>query len=71
MALIPCPECGHQVSSTFRECPRCGYLPGALARRYFRWSRFVWWLLILVIVIVVAALFWPPFLAFVKGVIGG
>ena len=30
MALIPCPECGHQVSTEAKSCPSCGY---PLARR--------------------------------------
>lgn len=25
MALISCPECGHQVSDKARSCPQCGY----------------------------------------------
>lgn len=25
MALITCPECGHQVSNTAKTCPECGY----------------------------------------------
>lgn len=25
MALIRCPECGHQVSDTAPSCPNCGY----------------------------------------------
>jgi len=25
MALIPCPECGREVSSAARACPNCGY----------------------------------------------
>jgi hypothetical protein len=24
MNLIPCPDCGHQVSHTARRCPNCG-----------------------------------------------
>ncbi len=24
MALINCPECGHQVSNTAKSCPNCG-----------------------------------------------
>lgn len=26
MALITCPECGHQVSTTAQACPGCGYV---------------------------------------------
>ena len=25
MALIKCPECGHDVSDTAETCPNCGY----------------------------------------------
>ena len=25
MALINCPECGHQMSDTAKKCPNCGY----------------------------------------------
>lgn len=25
MALINCPECGHQMSNTAKRCPNCGY----------------------------------------------
>ena len=25
MALIKCPECGHEVSSEAKNCPNCGY----------------------------------------------
>ena len=25
MALIKCPECGHDVSSEAKNCPNCGY----------------------------------------------
>ncbi len=25
MALIPCPECKHQVSTKAAACPQCGY----------------------------------------------
>lgn len=25
MALIPCKECGYQVSSTAKACPNCAY----------------------------------------------
>ena len=25
MALINCPECGHQMSDTVKKCPNCGY----------------------------------------------
>ena len=25
MALINCPECGHEVSDTIQQCPHCGY----------------------------------------------
>jgi uncharacterized membrane protein YvbJ len=25
MALIPCPECQHQVSTQAAACPQCGY----------------------------------------------
>ncbi len=25
MALINCPECGHQMSDTAKKCPKCGY----------------------------------------------
>lgn len=28
MALIPCPSCGHQISSFASACPRCGCHPG-------------------------------------------
>ena len=27
MALIKCPECGHDVSDTAASCPNCGYIP--------------------------------------------
>lgn len=32
MALIICPECGHQVSSAARECPQCGYPVGVIIK---------------------------------------
>lgn len=32
MALIVCPECGHQVSSMARECPQCGYPMGMIKK---------------------------------------
>ncbi|WP_083769498.1 zinc ribbon domain-containing protein [Salisediminibacterium selenitireducens] len=25
MALTPCPECGHSVSTRAKSCPNCGY----------------------------------------------
>ena len=25
MALVPCPECGHQVSTSAVACPQCGH----------------------------------------------
>ena len=25
MALTPCPECGHSVSTRAKSCPSCGY----------------------------------------------
>ena len=25
MALIKCPECGREISSTATECPNCGF----------------------------------------------
>jgi len=27
MALVTCPECGHQVSTLARACPQCGAPP--------------------------------------------
>jgi len=27
MALLKCPDCGHQVSSKARSCPQCGFIP--------------------------------------------
>lgn len=26
MPLLPCPDCGHQVSDQARSCPSCGYV---------------------------------------------
>lgn len=25
MALFKCPECGNEISTTAKSCPRCGY----------------------------------------------
>lgn len=33
MALITCPECGHQVSNTAKICPECGYDISKLIRK--------------------------------------
>ena len=33
MALVRCPECGHQVSSQAPACPSCGYPQGGQPSR--------------------------------------
>lgn len=34
MALIECPECGKEVSSTTYRCPHCGYMVKAPERTF-------------------------------------
>ena len=34
MALVPCPECGKQVSTQAPSCPHCGYAPQAAPVRF-------------------------------------
>lgn len=33
MALIACPECGHQVSTLAKACPQCGAPPPGASTR--------------------------------------
>ena len=34
MALINCPECGHEVSKKAKACPSCGYAIEDLDEKY-------------------------------------
>ncbi len=53
MALLHCPECGHDVSDRAAACPNCGYRPtsGTADNRkpligiYLLIRGFIWWLL--------------------------
>ena len=49
MALEPCPECGHNVSTTAQVCPNCGK-PTAFRQRQQNWLG-----LVLVVVFVLVA----------------
>jgi hypothetical protein len=35
MALIPCPECGRQISTAAEACPQCGHPNRAIASKDF------------------------------------
>lgn len=48
MALISCPECGHDVSETARKCPECGY---TLKKYKFKKWLFILGLLFLLFVV--------------------
>ena len=66
MALIKCPECGHEISDSAPSCPHCGFVMTTLkeskvslelveAKRVKR-SKFVTRLIIIAIVLFVVAL---------------
>ena len=48
MALIPCRECGRQLSETAPACPGCGAVPRAAARPAAKTSGCAWIALVLV-----------------------
>ena len=54
MAIIKCPECGHDVSNKASSCPNCGYIleinpiekikcAGVTSAETFRLSRLLFW----------------------------
>src|SRR5262249_33426189 len=51
MALIACPECKTQVSTTAHKCPRCGFSIRTPKRGFlgkmFKWSFVLWNILML------------------------
>lgn len=64
MALHPCRECGTQVSTDAKACPRCGAtdpLFAARARGASRWRRLAWGVASLVAVVWLLVL-WGSFL---------
>lgn len=67
MALVDCPECGHQISTLAAACPQCGYPIQAEAallaearpsRGPSRWTDPGFWIILvgLIIVIVMSVL---------------
>jgi uncharacterized OB-fold protein len=46
MALMPCPDCGGEMSTEAHVCPKCGRPNKALQKRLGKKLVFVWVLLI-------------------------
>lgn len=55
MALVNCPECGSEVSSSALDCPKCGFLLNKPKRSFF--GKIIKWSFIIFNVIMFLALF--------------